>query len=275
MAGFTLQLVSFWRNCCSHLGNVLWASDLRRTTPTAFRTPLEEVDQWATTASDMLSNNRTTSGVSPAPGAVSPDDDDDDFDSARAALADTDGLPVTSEDRSGQRLSGGSKKGSSTLMDRFRRLSTHLQGRFRSKSDEPGDDSLLNRSVYESKNSETICMWVEASEVVPCLCSNRRRPADIVSVCDEFVTGVRASQGTKTSGSVADNKKGRGSDGVCNPEPDAGFSHRQPFYFGLDCRPAEERVIGRFPKVCFASSHLFAFRDVAVVGVCYRSVLYF
>jgi hypothetical protein len=207
---------------------------LRRTTPSAFRLPLSDIDQWAANASDLIAGSSRHSGVSPAPDSPN-EDDDDDFDVIRA--------PNESEN-------GGAKK--STLMDSFRKLSTQFQGRFRGQQkNEDDDDAFLKRSVYEAKNGDTICMWVEAAEVVPCLCSNRRRPAELVTVCDEFISGVKASQLAGKENNT-DGAKYRGKDDVCLPEPDNSYDDRRPFYFGLDCRPAEDRVVGRFPKACNA-----------------------
>ena len=283
---------------CRFVFIFLFLLDLRRTTPAAFKSALLETERWASSTGDQQSttdnsnhsgsghnnnsyhgsghgNTKPVSGggVSPRPAlaAVSVDDDD--------VYGDAENMPNKSNMEGSDAEIGSNNTSTTTgakttLMDRFRRLSTATNTVFGSKS-KGKDDKRLDYSanatrniVHESKSSmETVCLWVDSAEVVPCLTSNRRRPGEIITVCDAFIAGVSASfDATNSSNSFhtrtasgnevidtastgSSRRDCRGCAGVCLPEDDNAATHAAPFYFGLDCRPVEERVLGRFPKV--------------------------
>lgn len=107
-----------------------------------------------------------------------------------------------------------------------------------------------DRWLHDSlKNS--VCLWTDTSEVVPCLCSNRRKPSidPNNSISSYYSFGVNIEQAEvgdpeenlfpiRNSYGVPENIDYRTRAVVIEP----------PFYFGIDCRNEEEKSLGRFPK---------------------------
>jgi len=93
--------------------------------------------------------------------------------------------------------------------------------------------------------NKTLCLWSDASEVVPCICTNRRRPVAFETVTDAF---------TRLSTHPSPIPK----DKCCRLLPTSSPSTssttaattaaNSPFFFGIDCRSEDERRVGLFPK---------------------------
>lgn len=128
-------------------------------------------------------------------------------------------------------------------------------------------------------DNDTMCLWSGPQEVIPCLCSNRRRPIAAETVLTYFEIGAKLSRecllpienltenetGHNSSFSIGgdegndskfknSNSKSlldgkRGYNGVTFPLSEDCYPDLKPFYFGIDCRPESERRLGQFPKV--------------------------
>eukprot|EP01039_Chlorochromonas_danica_P005573 gene5572-6136_t len=121
-----------------------------------------------------------------------------------------------------------------------------LQGKF-----DNADNSIVKNEEDEfvfaqdsKKGQETICLWADPQEVLPCITSNQRRqiqavPSLPLDVQSAFCAAVQDS-GHVSSQSDSDRA------GCCF------FLSRgvidAPFFFGIDCRSEEERQLGLFPK---------------------------
>jgi hypothetical protein len=98
--------------------------------------------------------------------------------------------------------------------------------------------------------TKSVCLWTDASEVVPCLCSNRRKPSidPNNSISAYYSFGVHIEQAE-----VGDPEENLFP--VCAGSTLGGVDSQRrsividpPFYFGIDCRNEDEKALGRFPK---------------------------
>ena len=98
-------------------------------------------------------------------------------------------------------------------------------------------------------------------KVVPCICSNRRRPIAFENVCDAFVrmscVSAISSQQQPAESIVKDRccrllnmgiEPSPASNTTLNAINNAAINANSPFFFGIDCRSEEERMLGLFPK---------------------------
>ena len=100
-------------------------------------------------------------------------------------------------------------------------------------------------------------------KVVPCICSNRRRPIAFENVGDAFVrmscVSAISSQQDLTESVLKDRccrLLNLGNDSSLNGihnnsnnnNNNANVNANSPFFFGIDCRSEEERLLGLFPK---------------------------
>jgi len=133
------------------------------------------------------------------------------------------------------------------IMEQFKRLSVFQP---KTKSEENDNEDFSSLSHHDTKGDlETMCLWADVAEVIPCICSNRRRPGSQEDILLHFETGIIARRLVAGSSKQADAKVSdevRGGDDMCLPlsEP----SSSSPFYFGIDCRTDLERSLGQFPK---------------------------
>ena len=98
-------------------------------------------------------------------------------------------------------------------------------------------------------------------KVVPCICSNRRRPIAFENVGDAFVrmscVSAISSQQQPTESILKDRccrllnlgiEPSLASNATLNGINNATINANSPFFFGIDCRSEEERMLGLFPK---------------------------
>ena len=131
--------------------------------------------------------------------------------------------------------------------------------------------------LNEISQDKSVCLWTEPAEVLPCLCSNRRKPVvdPNTSILSCYLYGLRldldaspkepASQATAgatttaaatTTTTTINADESNESSHTCSYKilfPN--ISHESessvlskiepPFYFGIDCRTEEEKVLGR------------------------------
>jgi hypothetical protein len=184
--------------------------------------------------------------------------------------------PMSQQHQQQQSQGFGSKV---NFMAQIRRLSLHFQG-----------DSGANSSAVASPSSKLlhypqerclqpsapICLSVSAAEVIPCICSNRRRataPVDLVQCFHATAFSAAAAlQGAPVCFSLGTAEKdpkayskaiatAAGIAAAAVPLPAAGTAAtaaaaaaaactdaEAPFYFAIDCRTAVERELGQFPK---------------------------
>ena len=148
--------------------------------------------------------------------------------------------------------------GKMNLMAQFRRLSLHFQNESTAAMSADDQRPMITLSGYAQEKifnghpSSPICLTANVEEVsallhccasafispnyftlqvVPCICSNRRRataPEDLVQCFYSAAFNQQLSA-------------------VATVFPPEGLAN-QVFYFGIDCRSAAERALGQFPK---------------------------
>lgn len=120
--------------------------------------------------------------------------------------------------------------------DRLGLFAREGKGQGRRKVVSPHDAIMVRNSV------QSICLWSDANEVVPCISTNQRRQGSRDTILQCF---------HKYSQSVPVNSMGGGlSSSVLGNylllSSDATFD--TPFFFGIDCRLPAEKTLGLFPK---------------------------
>jgi hypothetical protein len=84
------------------------------------------------------------------------------------------------------------------------------------------------------------CLWASAAEVIPCICSSKRRTATTRDMLSSFRDGCEWSPGKTEMGVEL-----KGGEGMSYPKEEQLSS---PFFFGVDIRSQAEMALGRFPK---------------------------
>ena len=130
-----------------------------------------------------------------------------------------------------------------------------------------------------------MCLWTEPAEVLPCLCSNRRKPVvdPNTSILSCYLYGLGlglrrldldaspkdpANQAIATATATATaaintDESNESSHTYSHKILFPNISHESesessvlakiepPFYFGIDCRTEEEKVLGRYNINCY------------------------
>jgi hypothetical protein len=117
-------------------------------------------------------------------------------------------------------------------------------------SSSSGRQKNLDKWLHDSL-TKSVCLWTDTSEVVPCLCSNRRKPSldpnNSISSYYSFGVNIEPAE-------VGDLEENLFPIGNSSSVPGITGSQNRavliepPFYFGIDCRNEEEKSLGRFPK---------------------------
>jgi hypothetical protein len=288
-------------------GWIYAAAALQRSTPYSFRQALTDTDRWVqysvqaksmarkrsetssrptvsasvSISSQASTSNTTTTSTAPTTnippthtiGDYVEEDDDEPVKTTHTQPSTPKRAPLTSNTTL-QALSHDPLQ----ILDQFLNLgpSSSTQQQQNGKAD--SEVTFRSKWPHDTKSdNDTMCLWSGPQEVIPCLCSNRRRPiaaetvltyfeigAKLSRECllpDENVTennntdnnspfsieGNELSKSSKNSKSVFDDK--RGYNGVTFPLSEDCYPDLKPFYFGIDCRPEGERRLGQFPKV--------------------------
>ena len=92
-------------------------------------------------------------------------------------------------------------------------------------------------------------------QVIPCICSNRRRalaPADLVRTFYSAAFQLQQHGTLPSCYSLLTNPTNNTASGTANMATTSVAANEaansRPFYFGIDCRSAAERDLGQFPK---------------------------
>ena len=285
-------------------GWIYAAAALQRSSPQSFRQALTDTDRWVqysvqaksmarkrsettlrptVSASVSVSSQASTSNTTAtAPMTDTPpthtigdyvEEDDDEPVKATRTEPSTPKRAVSTSNTTLQALSHDPLQ----ILDQFLNLGPSSTSNTQNgKSD--GEVTFRSKWPHDTKSdNDTMCLWSGSQEVIPCLCSNRRRPIAAETVMTYFEIGAKLSRecllpeenlsenpsdnnspfsiggdtdeskSTKISKSVFDGK--RGYNGVTFPLNEDCYPDLKPFYFGIDCRPESERRLGQFPKV--------------------------
>ncbi len=84
------------------------------------------------------------------------------------------------------------------------------------------------------------CLWASAAEVIPCICSSKRKTPTTRDVLSSFIEGCEWRAGKTEFGVEL-----KGGEGMSYPREE---NLSAPFYFGIDIRSQSEMALGRFPK---------------------------
>eukprot|EP01038_Epipyxis_sp_PR26KG_P007641 gene7641-10401_t len=135
--------------------------------------------------------------------------------------------------------------GKNNLMDKFKKLSLQFQKDLNTDSTQTGDESAQQEWLHDRKLiSNEICLWSDPAEVIPCICSNRRRPTVSKDISSIFLDSIVNNSNLMNNST---NDHDDAPDTCFLTENRSSFSEK-PFYFGIDCRTETEKQLGLFPK---------------------------
>ena len=130
--------------------------------------------------------------------------------------------------------------------------------------------------LNEISQDKSVCLWTEPSEVLPCLCSNRRKPVvdPNTSILSCYLYGLRldstssdtskdpsseaitATAAAAAAAAINTDESNESSHTSSHKILFPNISHESdtsvlgkiepPFYFGIDCRTEEEKILGRY-----------------------------
>jgi uncharacterized membrane protein YbaN (DUF454 family) len=241
--------------------------DLINNTPLAFRESLPKTETWAVIAADrqqqvlsnqfksLLSDSKKKSEFldEQLHGA-----DEKVFSPETGSDNDTDS---DAEDKGGHHSSssandeanGGGREGkkgvSSSLMNQFRAIANRFQDENSSSTgmDTSFDDPLLGEFDQDRKlTADTICLWSNVEEVIPCVCSNLRFNIYTTSLKEVFYQNTISKSDNNASSSIYCFFLSHSASSSSKMNDTNSSSH--PFYFAIDCRKNDEKSIGIFPK---------------------------
>lgn len=144
------------------------ASIIQRSTPKAFRSSLCATDQWAKEKINNQSFNKSNY---------------DELNSNNIYMNDVIGSIDSSDSflsfsNSDSSDSMNSNNGKVSLIDQFKRLSLQFKGKQKKNnliSNLIASNIINNGSIQDTKTElTTMCLWTDAAEVLPCICSNKR-----------------------------------------------------------------------------------------------------
>jgi hypothetical protein len=245
---------------------VLFVLDLINNTPLAFRESLPKTETWAVIAADrqqQLLSNQFKSLLSDSKrksefldeqlhGAeekvFSPDTgSDNDTDSE----AEDKGHHASSPNDEATGGKEGKKGVSSSLMNQFRAIANRFQDENSSTGgmDTSFDDPLLGEFDQDRKlTADTICLWSNVEEVIPCVCSNLRFNIYTTSLKEVFYQSTTGKTSSPSFSAYCFFLTQSSSSSSKNNEMNSSPSLQHPFYFAIDCRKNDEKSIGIFPK---------------------------
>lgn len=301
---------------------------LLRSTPQAFRQALTDTDRWVQYSAQAKSMARMRSGttsrptttstvppssqvlVSTAPTTASAsatdstpthtigdymEEDEDEPVRAPSTQPSTPRRAATSSNASLAALSSDPLQ----ILDQFLNLGPTSTSSSQQQGKSDNQVTFRSKWPHDTKSdNNTMCLWSGSQEVIPCLCSNRRRPIAAETVLTYFEIGAKLSRecllpvesaiddesgtnapsfsigddegddskSTKPSKSSFDGK--RGYNGVTFPLSEDCYPDLKPFYFGIDCRPEGERRLGQFPKVK-PNTHSLSFCTMFTINLSY------
>ncbi|KAJ1438566.1 hypothetical protein B484DRAFT_203572 [Ochromonadaceae sp. CCMP2298] len=252
------------------------AAALVASTPQAFKDSLDNTAAWAQARAEhgespssgtsvgvgagAGSTHGSVGGLSQHAGSTHSTHSHSDHSSGKPAEADPESVGEEGEGEGelegwGEAEGGIVFGGKVNLMKQFRKLSMHLSengmgmGMSVAGGTGGGSGGPLSRYLQQERANTKLApvvLWASAEEVVPCICSNRRRPAPIDSLLKIF---HNRAFGPPTGGTGGGGEGSEGAGGVlltfAPPHTDP---HTRPFYFAVDCRSAAERSLGQFPK---------------------------
>ena len=217
-------------------GWIYAATRVMRTTPISFRTALEKTEEWAATTA--ANNNIPAEFVD----SNIPMLNDDQFNEQHVNDFDIDDiLPTTTTSKNSSNMSTAAS--GQSLIEGIKRLSmTFPSSAVNAPSESNATQAVHTHYPHDMKTeSNTMVLWTEVGEVIPCICTNKLRPYIQGDILTNFQQGLSI---LKTNGS--NSGAVRGDDAMCFPSPQE--PNEKPFYFGIDCRSDAERMLGLFPK---------------------------
>lgn len=132
---------------------------------------------------------------------------------------------------------GTRKNPASILMDQLHAISKRMRQNDDEDANVSFDDNQDERQNLSS--SDTICLWSSANEVIPCICTNRRRNVVAFDAIQLFLDAV-------------DHLKQRSDQNHDAISRSCFFlsteTTQSPLFFAIDCRKVEEKSLGLFPK---------------------------
>lgn len=133
---------------------------------------------------------------------------------------------------------GNRKNPASILMDQLRAISKRM------RQNDEGDDANVSFEDNQDEgqnlsSSDTICLWSSANEVIPCICTNRRRNVEAFDAIQLFLNAVHQQKQKSEQNRDAISR----SCFFLSTE-----STQSPLFFAIDCRKIEEKTLGLFPK---------------------------
>ena len=228
-------------------GWIYAATRVMRTTPISFRIALDKTEEWAASTlthqfmpAEFVDSNIPMVNDDQSSVSHGNDFDIDDILPADSATGNnTNTAPVIKSSMS-------SVATGQSLLDGIKRLGIPFPVTTVSSTNTVNDSYHDNHSrrlqcPHDSKTeANTMVLWTEVGEVIPCICTNKLRPFIQGDILANFKQGLSVIKNNESSVPV------RGDDAMCFPLPQQ--PNEKPFYFGIDCRSDTERELGLFPK---------------------------
>jgi hypothetical protein len=136
-------------------------------------------------------------------------------------------------------------------MNQFRAIANRFQDENSSTGgmDTSFDDPLLGEFDQDRKlTADTICLWSNVEEVIPCVCSNLRFNIYTTSLKEVFYQSTTGKTSSPSFSAYCFFLTQSSSSSSKNNEMNSSPSLQHPFYFAIDCRKNDEKSIGIFPK---------------------------